>query len=113
MASFFKTEERSLQLEEYHKQPILWGLKNEDYLRKPKRLDVWCEIASMFEFKDAEEGLKVRDSRMVNLLSAFYHKTAKERKSKGDTGKGNSYSFQTVQRIQRMPFGHTDRILSK
>ncbi len=94
MTAFFKTEERSLLLiEEYRKHPILWDPKNENYFKKPLKMDAWCAIASVFEFQDAEEGPKVCENKMVSLLSSFRREIAKEKKSQGGTGKGKFISM--------------------
>ncbi len=57
--SILKSDEKAPQLiEKYKKHPCLWGPKHENYFKKPKKMDAWCEIASIFNFKDedAEHG---------------------------------------------------------
>lgn len=55
-------------MEEYYKCPILWYPKYEKYFKEPVKVDTWCDIPSVFEFEDAEEGPKVFKSKISLFL---------------------------------------------
>ncbi len=53
-------------------------------------MDVWCEIASIFNFEDedADNGPEYCEKKMVSLLASFGREVGKEKKSKSGTGTG-------------------------
>lgn len=85
------TEENLLRLIDIYKQyPVLWNPANEDYYKKPKKLDAWKEISS--QMGAAEEDCK---KKVISLLSSFRREKSREKTSTG-SGAGKLLVFHQI-----------------